>query len=204
MITITGRAKKGLHALLVQKGGDNCLGLRLIAKGDRPGAYQAEFRLVRKGDPRPDDVILDQGLFDIYVDPESAPRLAGVVIDYTPTFKGPSFKIEFPTPQWKDPVAARVQKVLTERVNPGIASHGGYVTLLGVEDGVAYLSLGGGCQGCGLANVTIKQGVETLLAELVPEIHTVVDQTDHASGTNPYYRPASNGETQGQSPLETR
>jgi Fe-S cluster biogenesis protein NfuA len=73
-------------------------------------------------------------------------------------------------------------------VNPGVASHGGEVTLLDVKDGTAYVKLGGGCQGCGQADATVKDGITSLICAEVPEIHTVLDVTDHAAGTNPYFQ----------------
>jgi Fe-S cluster biogenesis protein NfuA len=89
-----------------------------------------------------------------------------------------------------------VDEVIEHKVNPGIAMHGGQVTLLDVDHGVAYINKSGGCQGCGLANVTLKQGVERMIREAAPEIVQVVDTTQHALGVNPYYR-----SPQGESPL---
>lgn len=88
------------------------------------------------------------------------------------------------------PVADRVRVVLTEHINPSIASHGGTAELVAVEDDTAYLRLGGGCVGCGMAAVTLTQGIEVAIKQAVPEIVNVVDVTDHASGTNPYYEAA--------------
>ena len=83
-----------------------------------------------------------------------------------------------------------VQKILDEMINPAIAGHGGWVDLLDVKDNNVYLRLGGGCVGCGMVNVTLKQGIEATLREEIPQIAGVIDQTDHAGGTNPYYQPA--------------
>lgn len=88
------------------------------------------------------------------------------------------------------PVARRVQAVLDSEVNPSIAAHGGYAELAGIEGPTAFLRLGGGCQGCGMATVTLSQGIEVAITQAVPEIDRVVDVTDHASGTNPYFEPA--------------
>src|SRR5947207_786550 len=88
-------------------------------------------------------------------------------------------------------VEQRVAQVITQHINPAIAAHGGAAELVAVEDGTAYVRLGGGCQGCGMATVTLDQGIESAITEAVPEIRSVVDVTDHASGTNPYYAPAS-------------
>lgn len=83
--------------------------------------------------------------------------------------------------------AKRVVEVLAQQVNPAIAAHGGKAVLMAVEDGTAYLKLSGGCQGCAMAAVTLRQGIEKALMQAVPEITRVVDVTDHESGTNPYF-----------------
>lgn len=85
------------------------------------------------------------------------------------------------------PLVDRVQQVLQEQVNPAIAAHGGGAELVSLDGTIAYLRLFGGCQGCGLAQVTLKQGIERILLESIPELTQVVDVTDHASGDNPYY-----------------
>ena len=87
-------------------------------------------------------------------------------------------------------IARRVTAVLDRDVNPSIASHGGHAELAGIEGATAYLRLGGGCQGCGMATVTLSQGIEVAITEAVSEIDRVVDVTDHASGTNPYFEQA--------------
>jgi Fe/S biogenesis protein NfuA len=83
----------------------------------------------------------------------------------------------------------KIQEVIDTMINPAIAGHGGWVELIDVQDNRVYLQMGGGCQGCGAADVTLKSGIERLLKEEVPEIAEVLDTTDHASGTNPYYTP---------------
>lgn len=82
----------------------------------------------------------------------------------------------------------RVRQVLDEQVNPMVASHGGVVSLSRVENGEVFLRFGGGCQGCGMVDVTLKQGVEVMMKESVPDIVAIHDATDHDSGSNPYYR----------------
>ncbi len=90
----------------------------------------------------------------------------------------------------QDPLARAVQELLDQEINPAVAGHGGYIGLLEVADGVAYVQMGGGCQGCGLAEVTLSHGVRGAIVSRFPEIVDVVDTTDHASGTNPYYEPS--------------
>jgi Fe/S biogenesis protein NfuA len=87
-------------------------------------------------------------------------------------------------------VPQRVTQVLEQQINPSIAAHGGRADLVAVEDGTAYVRMSGGCQGCGMASVTLSQGIEVALREGVPEVQRVVDVTDHAAGTNPYFEPA--------------
>lgn len=86
------------------------------------------------------------------------------------------------------PLADQVQQVLAQHINPAIASHGGGAELVSVDGTIAYLRLYGGCQGCGLAQVTLKQGIEKTLLESIDELTQVVDVTDHASGDDPYYQ----------------
>lgn len=85
------------------------------------------------------------------------------------------------------PLAERVQQVIDEQLNPALAGHGGFVTMVGLEDNVVLVELGGGCQGCGMARVTLKQGVERMIREAVPEVAEVRDVTDHSGGQNPYF-----------------
>ena len=83
----------------------------------------------------------------------------------------------------------KIQQLLDESINPAVAGHGGFVQLIDVKDNVVYIQMGGGCQGCGMADVTLKAGIERMIMEEVPEVTEVLDTTDHASGNNPYYTP---------------
>ena len=87
-------------------------------------------------------------------------------------------------------IKERVQHLLDTSINPGVAGHGGFVRLMDVQDNVVYLQMGGGCQGCGMADVTLKAGIESLIKEEIPEVAEVLDTTDHAAGRNPYYTPS--------------
>ena len=81
----------------------------------------------------------------------------------------------------------RVQELIDTMINPAVAGHGGYVELIDVQESRVYLQMGGGCQGCGAADITLKSGIERLIKEELPEVVEVLDTTDHSSGTNPYY-----------------
>ena len=171
--------------------------LRMAIDGRGPGGFIYNLRLVQENERAVDDVVVDAGGFKVFIDAQSAPNLSGATVDYVEGPQESGFKFENPNPLWTDSKAAAVQRVLDEEINPAVAQHGGSVTLLDVKDDIVYIALGGGCQGCGMVDVTLKQGIEVRIKEAVPEIRQIVDSTDHAGGTNPYYRPAKGG----QSPL---
>ncbi len=87
-------------------------------------------------------------------------------------------------------IRRRVQQLLDREINPAVGMHGGWVELIDVKKNSIYLRLGGGCQGCGAADVTLKMGIEKSIRELIPEVGEILDTTDHAAGRNPYYQPS--------------
>lgn len=103
------------------------------------------------------------------------------------------YRDAIPKPGLNTPDGHAILRVLDERINPSIASHGGHISLIDVKDNKAYVRLEGGCQGCGMADVTLKQGVEVEIKNVVPNIVAVLDVTDHAGGSNPYYSPGKGG-----------
>jgi len=147
-----------------------------------------------------DHVQHEDGL-PLVVPASSVDKVSGATVEWSDDLFQPGLKLvglKSPSPEisgaepadLSGPVAQRVQRVIEEQVNPAIASHGGRADLAAVEEGTAYLRLSGGCQGCGMATVTLGQGIEVAIKDNVPEIHQVVDVTDHAAGTNPYFESA--------------
>jgi Fe/S biogenesis protein NfuA len=168
-------------------------GLRVSVQGGGTAMPQFALNFVASGEESDDDVVTDLGELKVYVDAASSEYLEGATIDFVETLTESGFKVDAPKagiPKPTGPVADAVQRVLDEHINPQVATHGGHISLVAVEDGTAYLRFGGGCQGCGMVNVTLKQGVEKVLFAEVPEVTKVMDVTDHAAGTNPYYQPA--------------
>ena len=194
MINITEAAQEYISHLLADEERQG-FALRLAIAGRRPGGFQYKLGFVHHDEKAADDVVIDTGSFQVFIDAESAPNLQGATLDFVETPQGSGFKIHNPSAGWDDPKAIAIQKLLDEHINPAVAEHGGYVVLLDVKEDIAYVALGGGCQGCGMADVTLKQGIEALITEEVPGIRQVVDTTDHASGTNPYYQPAKGGQS---------
>ena len=190
-ITITDTARKRfLDVIGTERRQDQ--GLRVTVRNG--GTYQPEFALnfVAPDEDTSADVVVDAGDLKIYADAESARWLDEASIDFIDTLAESGFKVDAPNsaiPTPTGPVAEAVRKVLDDKINPAVATHGGHVSLVAAEDSTAYLKFGGGCQGCGMVNVTLKQGVEKVLFADVPGITKVMDITDHAAGTNPYYQP---------------
>ncbi len=98
-----------------------------------------------------------------------------------------------PKPGLDTPEGLAVRRVLDEQINPSVASHGGHIALVDVQGDTVYIRLEGGCQGCGMADVTLKQGVEVAIKQAVPSINAVLDSTDHAGGQNPYFQAGKGG-----------
>ncbi len=189
MITITEGAKEKILALMKNEPRQD-LRLRFGVQGRGPGGFQYRLGFVDPGDQQPTDTLVDAGGIPVLIDAESLPYLKGAALEYVEGERESGFKINNPNPLWSEPQALAVQQVLDQEINPAVAAHGGYVTLLDVRDDVAYIALGGGCQGCGMVDVTLKQGIEVLIQRAVPGIREIIDTTDHAGGTNPYYQPA--------------
>jgi Fe/S biogenesis protein NfuA len=172
--------------------------------GESNGAftYLMEFRLAAElGD---DVAILHHDDLSVAVPPESVDKLRGATLELSgggmvmqnpnrPEIASPfsgNRDPDAPPPDLTGEVPQRVLQVLEEQINPALATHGGYAELVAVEDSIAYLRMAGGCQGCGMAAVTLSQGIEVAILDSVPEITEIIDVTDHASGANPYYEAA--------------
>jgi Fe/S biogenesis protein NfuA len=163
-------------------------GLR-VAVEEEGAAFRYQIEIVDL-DTRTDvDEVVECEGVPFFVDLSSAPRLRGAELQYLDELSGGGFKFDNPNrPRLLDnPLAARVQRVLDDEINPGVAAHGGRVSLVNVEDERVYIRFGGGCQGCGMVDVTLRDGVIGTLQRSVPEISEVLDTTDHESGDNPYY-----------------
>jgi Fe/S biogenesis protein NfuA len=200
VINFTDQAREKILGFMKDTGDQENLAIRIGISGQGPDGFIYEFYLDLKGNAKPADIVEhNDGLIAI-IDGKSAHLLDGATIDWKETVDGSGFDVDNPNPvpppqpkpepKLDTPVAKKVQKLIDERINPGVASHGGFVELIDVQGDTVYVRLGGGCQGCGMVNVTLKQGIEVIFKEEIPEIAHVVDTTDHAGGTNPYYQPA--------------
>lgn len=216
-MTVSDKAKR--HVLKIREAEDDpaTLALWIEVVGARGGEYSYDlyFDVVANavdgdavvhvssgtGDASSDDL-------DVVIPAASVERMTGATLDMARDLLNPGMVITNPnrppvqpgagSPQIAAPqpgdlsgtVEERVRQVLDQFINPSIAAHGGTAELIAVEDDTAYVRLGGGCVGCGMAAVTLSQGITVAIQDAVPEITKVVDTTDHASGTNPYYEAA--------------
>lgn len=193
MINITEAAQNHFRRLLEQQGAD-AIGIRLSALRAGTPAADARLEFCEPVDLIGDEWALDCQGFTLYVAAASVPYFDGADIDYASSGTGGQLNIRAPRIKGEVPGEAsslveRVRYVLDSEINPQIASHGGRVALEEITaSGEVVLRFGGGCQGCGNVNVTLRQGIEKTLFERVPEITAVRDATDHSSGSNPYIK----------------
>lgn len=187
MLTITEKAQEMLGEFADSADESVELILRVEIVGRGPKGFQYDLQFVGREDSKEDDIVLDIDGMSVLVAARSAQYLEGTTLDYKETLMGGGFSFDNPNPLWVDELSKAVAEIIASEVNPVVASHGGHVDLVGVDDGKAIIAFGGGCQGCGMVDVTLKQGVEVMIKDNVPGISEVIDATDHAAGTNPFY-----------------
>lgn len=191
-ITITDAAHDYLAELLSKQDTPG-IGIRIFIT--QPGTPYAETCIAycKPGEQKPEDNAVGLASFTAWIDGVSEPFLEDAVVDYATdrmggqlTIKAPNAKV--PMVNEDSPLNERIIYYLQTEINPGLASHGGQVSLVDVVDeGIAVLQFGGGCQGCGQADYTLKEGIEKTLLERIPELKGVRDVTDHSNRENAYY-----------------
>jgi Fe/S biogenesis protein NfuA len=191
MVTITESAQDYLAELLSKQ--EDALGVRVFI--NQPGTPRAETCIAycREGDVQPDDEQVTYDKFSAWFDGRSLPFLEDALVDYAKdrmggqlTIKAPNSKM--PRVDESSSIEDRINYVLYNEVNPALAAHGGEVMLVEVtDDNFAVLQFGGGCQGCGMVDATLKGGVEKTLMEQLPQLAGVKDITDHTDRSNAFY-----------------
>ena len=193
MIEISKSAQAYLRDLLAKQEHAD-VGIRVFVT--QPGTPHAETCIAycRPGEEQPDDLAVQYEGFAALIEKRSETYLQGAVVDFQEdrmggqlTIKAPNARVPSVGPD--SPMEDRINYVLHNEINPGLASHGGMVTLLEVVDGnTAILQFGGGCQGCSAVDITLKQGVERSLLAQIPGLVAIRDSTDHTVRENAYYR----------------
>ncbi len=204
VLTITPDARATVLEVLANESESETLALWLEISGEHEGAYSYDMYFQARSDAGAGDVVQHDDDLPVVIPEASSERLQGATLDFVTDASGegglvivnpntppvPTLRGLQPEVDLSDPLAQRVVSVLEEQVNPSIAAHGGRADLVAVADASVYLRLSGGCQGCGMAKATLSQGIEVILREAIPELVNIVDVTDHADGTNPYYEPS--------------
>lgn len=195
MIRFTDRAQEMVQSFL---GGEDSEQALRISVGGTPQAPTFDLTLVDLHERTAEERELDGGGFPVYVQALDLKLLEDATVDYVERLNESGFEVRpseaampaaAPARSEGEPtgeIADRVREVLDAQVNPAIAAHGGLISLVDVEETEIYVQMSGGCQGCALSAATLRQGVERMLREAVPELSAVHDVTDHASGENPY------------------
>ncbi len=192
MITLTDRALEVVRDYLHKSDGE-FTALRIGISGGTPLAPDFELTLVGPDDIRESEREVEVADLTIVVEEEFVPRLEGATVDFVQRLNESGFEVSLAAtaqaaaPALAGPLAERVKTVLDTEINPAIASHGGTISLVGVQDTEIYLEMGGGCQGCAMSRMTLRQGVERMVRQAVPEVTVIHDITDHASGENPFF-----------------
>lgn len=199
ILTISDKALDKLLAIRSTEPDAESLALVLSIAGAQGSGFTYAMHMTSVDRLAGSDHIEQHGDLPVAIPEASVANLTGATLDMSKNLLNPGLAIENPNspsptimgdgppPDLTGPVAEQVEHVLRTQVNPAIASHGGAAELVAVEEGTAYLRLGGACQGCGMANVTLSQGIEATIVSMVPEIQQVIDVTDHNAGDNPYY-----------------
>jgi Fe/S biogenesis protein NfuA len=189
-IEITDSAESYLAGLLAKQ---DCEGIGIRIFVTDPGTPKAEtcISYCRPGEEKEGDIVYPLTKFNAHIEQRSVPFLDEAKVDYAENKMGGQLTIRAPNsrlPKVSDdsPIEDKINYVLYNEVNPGLAAHGGQVSLMEVRDGYAILQFGGGCQGCGMVDVTLKEGVEKTLLDQIPELKGVKDVTDHSDTSHAY------------------
>jgi Fe/S biogenesis protein NfuA len=198
-VVVTDAAREKILEVRADEPDADALALWVEVSGESAGAFSYTMELRPLAEAGTDDLVQRHDDLSLVVPASSVERLRGATLDFAGAgmvMQNPNRPAAAPSAgarpsaDLSGPVAQAVLTVLDEQINPAIAAHGGQADLVAVEEGVAYVRMSGGCQGCGLAAVTLTQGIEVAILDAIPEITSVVDVTDHAAGDNPYYESA--------------
>lgn len=173
------------------------LALRVEVTGVRGSDFTYDLAFEAVADAAPDDAVTVQEGLTVWIPAASIPQLTGATLD-VPTREGQGGLV-LRNPNRPDPLGMdgtieltgtleeKVRQLLDAHVNPALASHGGYAELVKVDGTQVFISMGGGCQGCAISAMTLREGIEKAILERIPEVTEVVDTTDHGAGENPFY-----------------
>ena len=197
VMSITPEAMEKVVEVRAEEEESEELALRISVTGVQGIDYSYDLAFIHSKDLTDSDLQWETNGLTIVVPEDSHTRLVGATLDIpsnsaqgglvirNPNRPNPLGDIEHL--ELTGDIPERVQQLLEQRINPALASHGGFATLIGVDGPKAYITMGGGCQGCAMSQATLTEGIQAAILEAIPEITEVIDSTDHASGSNPFY-----------------
>lgn len=198
VLIVTDPARDKILELRAQEDDPETLGLRIEVTGVQgvEYTYDLSFDPLSEADEAAGDLVEDAGDLPVIIPGDSVDPLRGATLDLPST--GGQAGLVLRNPNRPDPLAGahielsgsvedKVRQLLDGQINPALAMHGGFAALERVEDDVVYVTMGGGCQGCAVSAMTLREGITRSIKEAIPEVQEVVDTTDHAMGANPYY-----------------
>jgi len=196
VLSLTDAALAKIIELRAAEEDAESLALRVEVTGTSGADYTYDLGFEPMDDADPDDARYHQGDLPVWIPADSVESLSGATLDLpgTPGQGG----LVLRNPNKPDPlagvkldltgdVADKVRQLLDQQINPALAAHGGFASLVGVEGEKVFVTMGGGCQGCAVSAMTLREGIERSIKENIPEVTEVVDATDHDLGENPYY-----------------
>jgi Fe/S biogenesis protein NfuA len=195
VFTVTPEAIERILELRQQEDDPPGLALRVEVTGTAGVEYAYDLTFDPIAEAGEADAQFLQGDLPVIVPTGSIEQLAGATLDI-PTGGGPGLVLRNPNRpnplsgkhlELTGTIPEKVQQLLTDQINPALAAHGGFAELKGVEDDVVYVTMGGGCQGCAVSAMTLRDGIARAIKEAIPEVTDVVDTTDHEAGENPFY-----------------
>jgi Fe/S biogenesis protein NfuA len=196
VLIVTESARERILELRAVEDEPDGLGLRLEITGTRGVEYTYDLSFDPLADADPEDLISDHDGLPVIVAAASVDQLRGATLDLPSDAEQGGLVLR--NPNRPDPmsgkhldltgdVADKVNQLLEQQINPALAAHGGYAALKGVEDDIVYVTMGGGCQGCAVSAMTLRDGIASSIKDAIPEVKDVVDVTDHEAGATPYY-----------------
>lgn len=196
VLEVTETALTQIIGIRDQEDDADTLALRVEITGINGADYTYDLGFEPAADAADGDHVSEHGELTLVIPADSVDRLRGSVLDVpahagqaglvirNPNRPNPLLGVEL---ELTGDLADKIQQLLSEAINPSLASHGGYTNLVGVEGTKVFLSMGGGCQGCALSAATLREGIQVAIKEAIPEVTEIVDVTDHDAGENPYY-----------------
>jgi Fe/S biogenesis protein NfuA len=195
-LRVTDAALVSVMGILQAEDDPDALGLRVAVTGTRGVEYAYDLSFEERAEAADDDLVYNQGDLVVMVPADSVDALWGATLDLPSTEGQGGLVIR--NPNRPDPLAnldielsgtvtERVEQLLAQQINPALAAHGGFASLVEVRGATAVVTMGGGCQGCAVSAVTLREGIQKAILEHIPEITEVVDTTDHDAGQNPFY-----------------